>query len=232
MKTIIVENRKKSDAILAKLYPDARIIDVTSKATDLFVKFSPFYPHKGVPIPFSSPRTAKSVEGIWQGLKVFEKADIAPLCFSNDTMKDLKRTVRKYGAPKGHRKGIDGKELLGYIDARIQIYQPTYVWVLENRLAPEMRKFKAILETQDLVLLDYETNGDILDPSSPLSHAWLIKHYLEGTLYKVPAPGQVKEEVKPEVVKAEVVDEIHAEVEEAPAEISEEIHAEVAETVH
>ena len=186
MKTVIVESRKKSDVLLAKLYPDARIIDVTSKATDLFVKFSPFYPHKAIPIPFSAPRTAKSVEGIWQGLKVFEKADIAPLCFSNDTMKDIKRTVRKYGATKGHRKGIDGKELLGYIDARIQIYLPSYLWVLENRLAPEMRKFKAILETQDIVFLDHETNGDVLDPSSPLSHAWLIKHYLDGTWYKEP----------------------------------------------
>ncbi len=174
--------------MLAKQYPDARIIDVTSKATDLYVKFSPFFPHKGVPIPFSHPRTAKSVEGIWQGLKVFDKADVAPLCFSNDTMKDIKRTERKYGKCKGHRRGIDGKTLLNYIEARIEIYMPSYVWVLENRLAPDVRKLRAILETQDIVLLDFESNGDILDASSPLSHAWLIKHYLEGTLYKEPAP--------------------------------------------
>jgi hypothetical protein len=29
------------------------------------------------------------------------------------------------------------------------------------------------------VLLDYETNGDVEDLSRPLSHAALVKHYLE-----------------------------------------------------
>lgn len=181
MKAIFIDSRKKSEATLAKLYPGARRIDVTSKATDEFVKFSPFYPVKGIPIPFSAPQTAKSVEGIWQGLKVFEHADVSTGCFVNDTMKDLKRTVRRYGNPKGHRKGINGKELLGYIEARIQIYLPSYLWVLENRLQPELRKLKAILEHQDVVLLDYETNGDVMDPRKPLSHASLIKAYLEGT---------------------------------------------------
>lgn len=180
-KHVFVDSKRKSAATLATLYPGARIIDVTSKATDDYIKFSPFYPHKGIPIPFSAPRTAKSVEGIWQGLKVFEKADISTGCFVNDTMKDLKRTVRKYGSPRGHRKGVDGQELLGYIQARIQIYLPSYRWVLENRLQPELRKLRTILEQQDIVLLDYETNGDVYDASKPLSHAWLIKHYLDGT---------------------------------------------------
>ncbi|MBL0017343.1 MAG: hypothetical protein IPP17_13170 [Bacteroidetes bacterium] len=179
MKAIFVDSKKKSEATLSKLYPGARIIDVTSKATDDFVRFSPFFPLKGIPIPFSEPRTAKCVEGIWQGLKVFENADISTGCFANDTMEERKRTVRKYGAPKGHRKGIDGKELLGYIEARLQIYLPSYRWVLENRLQPELRKLRTILDRQDIVLLDYETNGDVMDPRKPLSHASLIKAYLE-----------------------------------------------------
>lgn len=180
MKTIFVESKRKSEKTLREKYPNARIIDVTSKAKDSFVKFSPFYPNKAIPVPYSAPRTAKSVEGIWQGLKVFEKMDISTACFDNDTMKDLKRTVRKYGAPKGHRKGVNGTELLGYITARLQIYLPSYLFVLENRLQPELNKLKTILEKQDVVLLDYETNGDVYNAAKPLSHAWLIKHYLDG----------------------------------------------------
>lgn len=33
---------------------------------------------------------AVSVEGIWQGLKVFEKEDISFSTFENDTMKNIK----------------------------------------------------------------------------------------------------------------------------------------------
>jgi hypothetical protein len=186
MKAVFVDSKKKSVETLAKRYPGARIVDVTSKATDDFVRFSPFYPLKGIPIPYSEPRTAKCVEGIWQGLKVFEKADISTGCFANDTMKDLKRTVRKYGNPRGHRKGVNGTELLGYITARKLIYLPSYLWVLENRLQPELKKLRNILEKQDLVLLDYETNGDVNDPAKPLSHASLIKAYLEGNYPETP----------------------------------------------
>jgi hypothetical protein len=180
MKSVFVESKRKSIASLQARYPLARIIDVTSKATDEFVKFSPFYPNKAIPVPFSAPMTSKSVEGIWQGLKVFEKMGVSTACFYNDTMKDLKRTVRKYGAPKGHAKGVDSKELLDYIAARKAIYLPSYLFVLEHRLQPQLQKLRQILEKQDIVLLDYETNGDVEDWRKPLSHAWLIKHYLDG----------------------------------------------------
>ena len=55
---------------LKEKYPDAMIIDVTSHAQDEFVKFSPFYPNGGIPVPFTDGLVAVSVEGIWQGLKV------------------------------------------------------------------------------------------------------------------------------------------------------------------
>lgn len=41
-------------------------------------------------------------------------------------------------------------------------------------------KIRQILETQDVVLLDYNLNPDNADKSKPLSHAELIKMYLEG----------------------------------------------------
>ena len=42
---------------------------------------------------------------------MFEGADVDVQMFQNDTMKNIKRTVRKYGKPLGHRKGVNGKEL-------------------------------------------------------------------------------------------------------------------------
>lgn len=177
---IYIENKKKKEKTLLAKYPNAKIVDVTSKATTGLVKLSPFYPHGDIPIPFSENRKAKSVEGIWQALKVFESADIDEAMFLNDTMKDIKRTVRKYGKPLGHRKGVNGTELLNYIDARIQIYLPSYLWVLENKVSEIIERLKEASQKEDIVLLDYETNCDILNPKKPLSHAFLVKAYVEG----------------------------------------------------
>ena len=73
---IIVESKRKKPATILKKYPDAILADVTSGAKDGLVKLSPFYPHGGIPVPFSEGYTATCVEAIWQGLKVFEGADV------------------------------------------------------------------------------------------------------------------------------------------------------------
>ena len=164
---------------LKEMYPDAMIIDVTSHAQDEFVKFSPFYPNGGIPVPFTDD-IAVSVEGIWQGLKVFEDIDVDPTFFSKRDMKNLKHTVRKYGPCLGHRKGVHGEELLGYIEARKLIYLPSYKWVLENKLQKLVTAVRIISKNKPVVLLDYNTNPDVNNPKKPLSHASLIKAYIEG----------------------------------------------------
>lgn len=177
---IIIESKRKKPEALKEQYPDAMIIDVTSHAVDEFVMFSPFYPIGGVPVPFTEGLVAVSVEGIWQGLKVFEDADIDTSFFSKREMKNLKRTTRKYGICLGHRKGVHGEELLGYIEARKQIYLPCYKWVLENKLKKLVTAIRIISKNKPVVLLDYNTNPDVNNPKKALSHASLIKAYIEG----------------------------------------------------
>ena len=175
----IESKRKKLEDIEAK-YPDAMIIDVTSHAQDEFVKFSPFYPNGGIPVPFTEGLVAVSVEGIWQGLKVFEDTDIDTSLFSKRDMKNMKRTTRRFGPMLGHRKGVHGEELLGYLTARKLIYLPCYKWVLENKLQKLVTAIRIIAKKKTVVLLDYNTNADVYNPSKPLSHASLIKAYIEG----------------------------------------------------
>jgi len=123
-----------------------------------------------------------SVEGIWQGLKVFERAGIDLNMFLNATMKNIKRTVRRFGRPLGHQKGIRSDELLSYLDARMLIYVPTYKWMLENKAHEQVAKLRELSENRVVILLDYNTNEDITDLSTPLSHAAMIKAYIEGKL--------------------------------------------------
>jgi hypothetical protein len=177
---IIIESRRKKIETIQRKYPDAIIIDVTSKGEEF--RFSPFYPHGGIPVPFWSGQTSQSMEAIWQGLKVFEREGTDPSKFKITTMKGLKRPAGgKRGRVQGHRK-MDDKTLLDYRTARQLIYVPTYIWLLENRLAAEVQRLRAILRTRDLVLLDHDVNEDIDDLSRPLSHASLIKRYILGEL--------------------------------------------------
>ena len=178
---IIIESKRKKETTILKKYPNAILADVTSGAKDGLKKLSPFYPHYGIPVPFSEGYTAACVEAIWQGLKVFEGCDVDVQMFQNDTMKNIKRTVRRFGKPLGHRKGVHGTELLGYIEARKQIYIPTYRWILENKVSDIIERLRSASNSgKTIVLLDYDTNDDVENAKKPLSHASLIKAYAEG----------------------------------------------------
>ncbi|MEV7974174.1 hypothetical protein [Cellulomonas sp. NPDC089187] len=167
----VVSRRRSADRIRAD-FPDATIVDVTSRGAEPWVQLSPFYPVGGLPVPGMPDHTSASVEGVWQGLKVFEHADVDPSRFDVDTMRGLKRTVRRFGPVRGHRLG---DRLLGYVEARQQIYLPTYRVVLAERERDLVERIRGVGE---LVLLDYTTNGDLTDPRAPLSHAALIARWL------------------------------------------------------
>ena len=179
---IRVQSRHTAREKIERKNPGAAIIDVTSRGPEPWVRFSPFFPLGELPVPFSPGRVGASVEGIWQGLKVFESADVDLEVMARTTMRRLKRTVRRYGRCLGHRRGIDGDTLLGYLDARRQIYLPTYAWVLEHRLADEVAALEALARAQPLILLDYETNCDVDDLRRPLSHAGLVAAHLRERL--------------------------------------------------
>ncbi|MEY9862550.1 hypothetical protein ABH935_008198 [Catenulispora sp. GAS73] len=147
---IHIASRRRSAASLATAHPGARIIDVTSKGPQPWVRMSPFYPHGHIPVPLSGDAVAQSVEGIWQALKVFGDHDVDTRKLEVVSMTGLKRTVRKYGPVLGHRAGLGGEELLPYEEARRRIF----------------------------LLLDYTVNGDVTDTTSALSHAALIRLYV------------------------------------------------------
>ena len=181
---IYVANKKRKPERIQKDYPGAKIFDITSSAPTIQGrKLSPFYPHGNIPIPGESRgMTATCVEAIWQGLKVFEGDGIDITMFRNDTMKNIKRTVRKNGKPLGHQFGVFSKTILNYADARRYIYVPTYRYVLDN--VPSVHSLVEQLaeraKTEDIVLLDYNLNPDNRDITKPLSHAELVKMYVEG----------------------------------------------------
>jgi len=129
---ILIESRRKNISSINEKYKDYVILDLTSISEEKWVKFSPFYPHGNIPVPFSNNFFSETVEGIWQGLKVFENENIDINTFKIMSMKGIKRTTRKHGKIIRHQKGVGSKERLNYCDAKKLIYLPTYKWVLEN----------------------------------------------------------------------------------------------------
>ncbi len=173
--TIEIMSRKATAQQRKKIEAGWAIVDVTSKSNDPnFVKFSPFFPIGKLSIPGNpSMGFSESVEGIWQGLKVFGYDGVDKAKFRVKSMKSIKRSSNeKRGRVVGH--SYEGR-IIGYLESRKLIYVPAYNATLA-RLKPELDMIKALADKHDgkLVLLDYETNSDIDNLSKPLSHASLV----------------------------------------------------------
>ena len=54
---ILIESKRKKAETILKKYPGAILADVTCKTMDGLVRLSPFYPHSGIPVPFSDFRS-------------------------------------------------------------------------------------------------------------------------------------------------------------------------------
>ena len=145
----------------------------------------------GVPVPVDvgegpCSTLSASVEGVWQGLKVIDGVrDHSKFAITNG--KGLSRRTasvagcaRRPKRVEGHYNG-PGKPLLGYVDARVQIFLPVYLWALRSAaLAPHVEVLRHTCMRGNVALVDYTDNCDIQDTRTPLSHAHLLRAYILG----------------------------------------------------
>ena len=171
---IVVKSKRAKKAIADLEAAGWLVVDVTSSSPDPeYRKFSPFYPHGNIKV---DGNTSESVEGLWQGLKVFEGTGVDNTKFGVKNMKNLKRTCRKYGKVLGHQ--FQG-QVIDYVTARKKIFIPTYQQLL-NTMEGTVHNLAEVSKTHNIVLLDYDTNESVEDTSKPLSHASLIKKAIIG----------------------------------------------------
>lgn len=168
---IILESKRNAAMILRK-YPNALVKDMSERH-----KLSPFYPHKGIRVPFTDGYSGISVAAIWNSLMVFEDVDV-DIEFRNVEIETLKR--EHYGRFIGFRQGYFNNYIMDVVEARKKILIPIYRWMLEQKVFPVIQKLREIMLQRDIVLLDDSVNCDIGNINHPLSHAWLIKSYVEG----------------------------------------------------
>lgn len=170
------------------------VVDVTSRGAAPFNLLSPFFcPPTAIPVPFlEGSVTSTSVEGVWQGLKIFAEPELddddARKChdgkqrgvdaskFGIRNQKGIKRTCRSLGRVLGHYAGED-QPLLGIADARRAIFLPSYAAHLSQheKLVGKLRK--RVKTGGRLALRDFFTNNDV-EVDSPLSHAALLRSWI------------------------------------------------------
>jgi hypothetical protein len=133
-------------------------------------------------VPGAPGRVCASVEGLWQALKVFSKADVDEKKLAITSMRGLKRSASSFGPVLGHRAGLGSERVLGYVAARRQIYLPAYRHVLLRHLTSELAELARLADTP--AAWSSSTSRPTptsTTPRSPLSHAGLVMHHLRGT---------------------------------------------------
>ena len=219
------------DPLVVNVTSGSLVVNGTSYAGGEYRQFSPRYPVGGIPMPpcygrddlIVGSKESKSVEGIWEGLKMLptKNEGIESDRFLKDggatgftrggkQAKSVKGSgVTHYGgnAKQLGQLGLDGSSF-GYVAARKEIYLPTYKWVLDYKLQEPVQKLrlkvKGLKDTQHLYLLDANVKCSIESEDTRLSHAQLLRNYLfTGTVHEPPpvAPKQPGRPKKPPPVK-------------------------------
>lgn len=173
---IVGKRQKKKQERLCK--ENWLVIDVTSSSDDhVFKKLAPSFPHGGILVPGAPNIVSESIEGVWQGLKVFENEGVDSSKYKIKTMKNIKRIKsEKRGKVIGH--AFNGM-LLDYVTSRKEIYIPTYNWVLEHKLHQEVCLLAdLLLEQNRIAFVDNDTNENVDCTKTSLSHASLLKKKL------------------------------------------------------
>lgn len=179
--------------------PKRYVLDVSRYGKDGWNALSPMFDHgEGeekrpvIPVPGMPDRKSRTVEGIWQGLKVFAGPGVDQALVSGtelDMLESGKPRKRK-GVPLGHL--YEGELLKGVVEARKRIYLPAYDWMV--RYCPRAHaKYLELLELARagnmVYVFDRDANGD-LNANKPLAHASILAELVRKELSGSPLPAK------------------------------------------
>lgn len=146
--------------------------------------FSPFHVWPMViPVPGMLETYSKTVEGVWQGLKLIAGR-------IDKSLFDAEKIRKRRG--EGKILFLLGEEKIDdYAEARKRIYVPTYEWVFHNLVSKEVKQ--AIYDTAvggtRQYFFDVDANPDIEDTDTSLSHSSLLVTIINKELEKLVIKG-------------------------------------------
>ncbi|MBS3170050.1 hypothetical protein J4210_06210 [Candidatus Woesearchaeota archaeon] len=130
-------------------------------------QFSPYFAwDRIIPVPGMHGTFSRSVEGIWQGLKIID----GQIDFSLFNAKKVrKRRVLDYPSTRF----LHGGKNIDLVMAREVLYKPAYRWMFEHLVFPVFREkiYGSAEEGTQIYCFDVDCNADVTDSSSSFSHA-------------------------------------------------------------
>ncbi|MDT0262448.1 DUF6939 family protein [Jatrophihabitans lederbergiae] len=136
-----------------------------------------------LPVPGRPELRARSVESVWQGLKIVDgELDLAQL--AGTPAKRPPDDQRGGGYRYDRSRFRLGDVELPIVDARLLIYLPLYLYLLEHVVPPDVHErissWLAIGRT--VAFYDWDANMDIDDSSQSFSHSSLLARWYDNEL--------------------------------------------------
>eukprot|EP01095_Lingulamoeba_sp_RSL-Kostka_P012761 TRINITY_DN5100_c0_g1_i1.p1 TRINITY_DN5100_c0_g1~~TRINITY_DN5100_c0_g1_i1.p1 ORF type:complete len:357 (-),score=117.82 TRINITY_DN5100_c0_g1_i1:162-1232(-) len=206
-KQIIIEYKRKNHESIKRIYGNYLMTyDITKGSTSTFSYLSPSYPHKKILIPGTNNKYASSVEGLYEGLKIFENDGIKIKCLINRKSQITKRyETEETGKFIGWRLGIDADEdceiITEEVLARYHLYVKPYLNILKNdpqaqeeinNIKESMKRFPSFKFV--LLINNKDFTYDWKDCSAPINHASIIRDYIKGIPIELPSKLNIKKD--------------------------------------
>ena len=167
----VSEDYMKNVKEAQKIWQKALVFDVTLGGA--MEKMDPSFPIEKVKIP-GIRKWALSLNGVWEGLKVFSKKnEIDSTYFFNEKKLGKTRKCKSYGNLIGVK---IGEEVLDVEKGIEEVFVKGYKYLLENRYDGLMNVIKNAAKEKVVVLLDYN------EDRYPVSHAEMIKDYINNEM--------------------------------------------------
>jgi len=132
---------------------------------------SPFYvwEKNSIPVPGNEDYKSRSVEAIWQGLKIIDGKTNLKLF---DASKVKKRRAPTYGQELFLYEG----NTIPQAEAREKIFAPSYRWMFNNLVPKQLKEAFYTLAEKDfsLYFYDVDSNADIGNTTESYSHSSLL----------------------------------------------------------
>lgn len=152
-----------------------------------FCPLNPFttWPSGSIPVPGYPSLRARSVEAVWQGLKLVDgELDLDQLDGSpKKRPSDSERRVRT-GFDYSKTRFLLNGEKIDLATARFMIYLPTYLYLLDRLVPGDLidEIFTHMNSCTQVVFYDWDSNLDIRDIRSSFSHSSILAAWFNGNL--------------------------------------------------
>lgn len=170
-------------------HPDAKYYDASRDGPAPIL--SPFFgrAYIQIPVPGQKSLYSRSVEGIWQGLKIVNGTTCFEMFGKSKPWKRPSCRQRRINPVYRYLESrfLLGEEELGLVEARHKIYVPAYTFFYNN-LVP--RKFKEtaadeLMAGSEVFVHDVGSNGDIDNPERSYAHAALLVDLINKSRFSI-----------------------------------------------